>query len=478
MARRMSPNTQYDLADRLTAMTYPSGRVVSYARDALGQIASVMQTVASVQSAILSQVDHQPFGGTRLLKYGNSAYEVLSIDAAGRINQRLLTDDTANASTNIRPQAFPDTASTNAGVAVTIPVLGNDLDPNGGTLSIPTFTQGTFGAVTLISGQLKYTPNAGVQNTTDAFTYRISDGALTSNLATVTVSVTAPAIVDNDHDGMADDWETQYGFNPNSAADATLDPDGDGVTNLAEYNQGSDPLVNPAGYAAAVLAAAPVGYWRLNDTNTTLLDASAGAHNGTYYGTYTQQRPSLVQTGTSVGFTAGRAQIASFTAANATGNYTVEFFLRYTGVDQGNVFTKRSSSTGAGPNIRTNTDAESSTKPGVLVFQDGWYSSYALVTNTKTPNDGRWRHYAFVRRGNTLEIWINGVLDASRTIASAVAITGTDPLIAMGLNSPYAYVNGTMDELAYYASALTQVRSARTSRVNDRHRWRRDAESV
>jgi clumping factor A len=39
---------------------------------------------------------------------------------------------------------------------------------------------------------------------------------------------------------MHGSWETANGLNPNSN-DATLDPDGDGASNLAEYQAGSDP---------------------------------------------------------------------------------------------------------------------------------------------------------------------------------------------------------------------------------------------
>ena len=33
------------------------------------------------------------------------------------------------------------------------------------------------------------------------------------------------------------------GFNPNDPSDATLDPDGDGKTNLEEFELGTNPLV-------------------------------------------------------------------------------------------------------------------------------------------------------------------------------------------------------------------------------------------
>ena len=48
-------------------------------------------------------------------------------------------------------------------------------------------------------------------------------------------------IVDGDHDGMADWWEDAHGLDKQNAADALLDPDGDGRNNLAEYLADMDP---------------------------------------------------------------------------------------------------------------------------------------------------------------------------------------------------------------------------------------------
>lgn len=48
-------------------------------------------------------------------------------------------------------------------------------------------------------------------------------------------------VVDGDGDGMADEWEKRYGFNPNDPSDAERDKDGDGFTNLEEYQAKTDP---------------------------------------------------------------------------------------------------------------------------------------------------------------------------------------------------------------------------------------------
>jgi hypothetical protein len=46
---------------------------------------------------------------------------------------------------------------------------------------------------------------------------------------------------DTDADGIAGSWESAFGFNPADAGDATGDPDGDGLTNLQEFQRGTHP---------------------------------------------------------------------------------------------------------------------------------------------------------------------------------------------------------------------------------------------
>jgi hypothetical protein len=46
---------------------------------------------------------------------------------------------------------------------------------------------------------------------------------------------------DTDEDGMSDAWEDTHALNKNSAADAALDGDADGLTNLREFLAGTSP---------------------------------------------------------------------------------------------------------------------------------------------------------------------------------------------------------------------------------------------
>jgi hypothetical protein len=67
-----------------------------------------------------------------------------------------------------------------------------------------------------------------------------------TNIAGATTAINSPnvtltVLADNDRDGMADIWEAQYGFNTNNVADATLDPDGDRMSNQDEYIAGTNP---------------------------------------------------------------------------------------------------------------------------------------------------------------------------------------------------------------------------------------------
>jgi len=77
----------YDPSNRLTGITTPSGRSISYRYDALGRINQVSTTDATGSTQILAnQMTYRPFGGDmKTLTYGNGLNLTRSFDAAAQL---------------------------------------------------------------------------------------------------------------------------------------------------------------------------------------------------------------------------------------------------------------------------------------------------------------------------------------------------------------------------------------------------------
>jgi large repetitive protein len=90
--------------------------------------------------------------------------------------------------TNPAPTALSDNTSTNEDTPVTVPVLANDIDPDGDPLTITSATASNGTVVINPDGTITYTPNANF-NGSDTITYVISDGNGGTSTATVDISV-------------------------------------------------------------------------------------------------------------------------------------------------------------------------------------------------------------------------------------------------------------------------------------------------
>ena len=179
---------------------------------------------------------------------------------------------------NDAPVAVDDVVTTPEDTAVTGSVLANDTDVDAGTtLTASLVASPTHGTVTLSpTGVFTYTPAANV-NGPDSFTYKANDGIVDSNVATVTITVTAV----NDAPIAVDDGATTPEDTPVTIAVRANDTDLDG-----------DPLLliaasGPAHGTAAITPDGTVTYtpaanYSGADTFTyTISDGQGGAATGT-----------------------------------------------------------------------------------------------------------------------------------------------------------------------------------------------------
>src|SRR6185295_6344689 len=165
---------------------------------------------------ITAQLVRAPTHGTLVLNANGSFTYTPTGDFAGTDNFQYRARDASNnsntatatitvTSPNVAPVAVNDSYSTAEDTTLNVSsgngVLKNDTDSNGDPITAALVGNVSHGALSLsANGSFTYTP-AGDYSGTDSFTYHASDGSLTSNTASVTITVTAvndPPVAVND----------------------------------------------------------------------------------------------------------------------------------------------------------------------------------------------------------------------------------------------------------------------------------------
>jgi arylsulfatase A-like enzyme len=169
----------------------------------------------------------------------------------GRGGSATATVSVTVACVNDPPVAANDAASTDENVPVTVAVLGNDTDPDGGTLVVLSVTQPSKGAVVNNGTSVTYTPSASFCGS-DSFAYTASDGSGGSATATVNVVVICsnePPVAVADGASTDEDASVMIDVLGNDS-----DPDGDALSvasltqaaNGAVVNDGANVRYTPA----------------------------------------------------------------------------------------------------------------------------------------------------------------------------------------------------------------------------------------
>lgn len=308
-------NYTYDELGRLTQVSYPNGKVVTYSYDAAGnrtQLSSnapnqppaatndTLTTNQGVAKSLDSRTndsdpDGDPLtitavGGTHSKgsvsftstsvtytptagAYGSDSFTYTVSDGQGGTDV-----GTVSVTINRLPTATGDSISTAQDTAITFDPRTNDSDPDGNALTVSAIvTSPTHGTASKTSTSITYTPATGYTGS-DSFTYRISDGVGGTATATVTVTITAAA---NQAPVAANDTLTT-----NQGVAKTIDPranDTDANSDpLSVTAVGGTPSKGSVSYTGTSVTYTPTaGQYGADSFTYTVSDGHGGTDVGT-----------------------------------------------------------------------------------------------------------------------------------------------------------------------------------------------------
>jgi lysophospholipase L1-like esterase len=158
---------------------------------------------------------------------------------------------------NAAPVANGNSYTTDANVALTVPaagVLTNDTDADSDPLTAVLVTGPTNGTLTLNpNGSFTYTPNAAYTGS-DAFTYKANDGENDSNVATVSITINTPVVVNGFVNGSFESDFTGWTTSGNVLIQSSSPYAPTNGSKLAGFNGGN---LTPNGVVSQTFATTP-----------------------------------------------------------------------------------------------------------------------------------------------------------------------------------------------------------------------------
>ncbi|MBS1859361.1 MAG: Ig-like domain-containing protein [Acidobacteria bacterium] len=163
----------------------------------------------------------------------------------------------------------PNTTVTSLGGTVQLTVLGTY--PSGPPQNITASSTGT--SYTSTNPAIATVSSEGLVTAVTTGTVVIQ-AANEGASGMIAIRVLPSGNLDSDNDGIPDQWELDHGLNPHDPSDALLDPDQDGLTNLREYQIGTD-INNPDTDGDGLLDG--------EEVNATGHNCTVGAHPVCYH---------------------------------------------------------------------------------------------------------------------------------------------------------------------------------------------------
>jgi hypothetical protein len=334
---------------------------------------------------------------------------------------------------------YPQWLTRNFAVASTIPPdfslaispTGRAVTPSGSTTyTIAIADQAGFtGAVTFSAGGLP----AG---TTAAFS---PNPATTMSTLTITTSASTPA-------GTSQFVVTGVNGSLTHTAQSTL------------------VVTAPSTYASAIMANGPNAYWRLGETQGSIVvDSTANSNTGSYQGGFTLNQPGAIvgDPNGAVTFNGsnGFAAVPASSSLNLTGALTLEAWVKFASTNGVQAIVNKGDGVSA-----SGSAYELAWIPGTgLGFQTFIGGTRVDADQNITPTPNQWYDLVGTRTGaGLLSFYVNG-----QPVATANDGGGAlnNPAVNVGLGaagngSGMLPLNGTLDEVAVYPIALTALQVA------------------
>ena len=242
------------------------------------------------------------------------------------------------------------------------------------------------------------------------------------------------------------------GGDPPASADAASDgPGGDDAARARDASE-DGPAIHP--YVQAVLADAPVLYYRLEETADGAVKDEAGNYPATYLPGGTHAVPGVFPGSRALrlegpgGIDAG--DVLDFVGVAA---YTLEGWLLPEAYDESYRFI-----------FHRNNGEQPRQSYGIFLHsRDGitferYIDDESRAASAPTPSVGTWHHIAGVYDGAVLQLFIDGALAASRSDDRAAKMKLDILRVGYGGADLEGTILGTLDELAIYDKALSRER--------------------
>ncbi len=201
-----------------------------------------------------------------------------------------------------------------------------------------------------------------------------------------------------------------------------------------------------------VMADSPVAYWRLNETSGTSMADSAGSNNGSYVnGVALNQSGALADPVSKAARFDGvddRASVPDSSSLDVGDTFTYEVWVKRATTNEDTTLVSKG--TNAGGDLWFGIEPDNT-----LGY---WNGGTQLAVSDVKITDSKWHHVAATKSGATRNLYLDG-LDVTVPLNTSTFVNNSEPLyLGHHVAYPASDLNGSLDEVAVYGTALSQAR--------------------